>query len=145
MSEEKKRSYGWIVLTGLLGLLALSSLGLLLAGVDTSEFQASTGTAWAEFAARESGAAAYIVRLLTLIGIAASGFNLLGAIVSATAFRTEQRWAWLALWLYPLTFTGYAFVFLQGDAGPLGIYYLVLAGIIALVLLLSARRIMARS
>lgn len=77
---------------------------------------------------------------LLLAGIAAAAFSLLGALLSANAFRGGQRWAWGAMWLFPLVLAGYAAVFLNRQVTSLAAYCGALAAISALVLLLSIRR-----
>lgn len=35
-------------------------------------------------------------------GVALIGMGLFGVLITATAFRRRERWAWLALWYYPV-------------------------------------------
>jgi hypothetical protein len=35
-------------------------------------------------------------------GVALVGMGLFGALITATAYRRRDRWAWLALWYYPV-------------------------------------------
>jgi hypothetical protein len=130
----------WLILFILCALLALSSTGILVAGVDQNEFQTSTGLEWSAFQAREPGAAEYVLRLLRLLGTITFAFTLLGAVISFTAFRSGQRWAWYALWLIPLAFAACAAIFFTHDAPGLGIFYAIVTALALLGLVLPARR-----
>lgn len=41
------------------------------------------------------------------IGTAAIGMGLFGSVVTVTAFRRRERWAYLALWYYPVFWTAH--------------------------------------
>jgi hypothetical protein len=36
------------------------------------------------------------------IGVASIGMGLFGSVITMTAFRRRERWAWVALWYYPV-------------------------------------------
>jgi uncharacterized protein YjeT (DUF2065 family) len=44
---------------------------------------------------------------LRAIGVASIGMGLFGTIITATAFRRRERWAWIALWYYPVFWTAH--------------------------------------
>jgi hypothetical protein len=51
---------------------------------------------------------------LMAIGAASIGMGLFGAMISVTAFRRRERWAFLSLWYYPIFWTAH----LVGDLPP---------------------------
>jgi hypothetical protein len=51
---------------------------------------------------------------LHAIGVAAIGMGLFGALITLTAFRRRERWAYLTLWYYPIFWTAH----LVGDLPP---------------------------
>src|SRR5690348_12332766 len=53
-------------------------------------------------------------RYLRAIGAASIGMGLFGAVISATAFRRRERWAFLSLCYYPIFWTAH----LVGDLPP---------------------------
>lgn len=40
-------------------------------------------------------------------GVALIGMGLFGLLIATTAFRRRERWAWFALWYYPLFWTAH--------------------------------------
>ena len=44
---------------------------------------------------------------LRAIGAASIGMGLFGAAITVTAFRRRERWAYLALWYYPIFWTAH--------------------------------------
>ena len=48
-----------------------------------------------------SGGAPY----LRAIGVASIGMGLFGVLITTIAYRRRERWAWFALWYYPLFWT----------------------------------------
>jgi len=51
---------------------------------------------------------------LRAIGAASVGMGLFGAMITVTAFRRRERWAFFSLWYYPIFWT----VHLVGDLPP---------------------------
>lgn len=75
---------GWISLA-LIG-LAILVFGLIATVVPTS-----------------SGGPPY----LRAIGVASIGMGLFGLLITTIAYRRRERWAWFALWYYPLFWTAH--------------------------------------
>src|SRR5215213_9057147 len=48
------------------------------------------------------------------IGVASIGMGLFGLLIALIAYRRRERWAWFALWYYPLFWTAH----LVGDLPP---------------------------
>ena len=68
-------------------------------------------------------------------GVTLVGFNIFVLALSVGPYRRGERWAWYTLWLVPLLFIGYFFI------APEAVYfYLVLAALTALGLILPYRR-----
>ncbi|AIF84543.1 hypothetical protein NTE_02494 [Candidatus Nitrososphaera evergladensis SR1] len=40
--------------------------------------------------------------LLRTIGVATTGMGIFGVMITLTAYRRGEKWAWLALWYYPV-------------------------------------------
>lgn len=138
--KQGRRAYGWLVITGFAVLLALSSSFIVLAGPEASDFEETTGIAWADLSAQQPVVANYIAHLLGLLGVAAAGLAALGGGVAATAFRHGERWSWFVVGILPLTYLGFVVVFFRYGFTALAVYYSVPAAVMLLVLALSARR-----
>ena len=74
--------------------------------------------------------------MLGALGTALVGFNILAFIMSLIPYRRGERWAWYTLWLLPLEWVS-QFVFSPD------IFYLVLALLTAVGLVLPYRRLFA--
>jgi hypothetical protein len=44
---------------------------------------------------------------LRAIGVASIGMGIFGLLITTIAYRRRERWAWLALWYYPLFWTAH--------------------------------------
>jgi hypothetical protein len=137
--------YAWVVLFILGALLALSGSYILFAGVDQAEFQSAAGVAWGDFQAANPQAAAYLLRILRLLGAAGIGFSLFGAVVAFTVYRRGLRPAWIAMWLFPIVYGSFAAIFARDGAQALAGYYGFVALITLLALLLDYRRFFSNS
>lgn len=101
-TESAYQRHAWIVLLVLGILHTVSGLFVLLAGVDTGEFQNTTGVAWAEWSAANPTVAPYLRFMVRLMGAGFFGFALLGTAIALWPFRRGERWAWYLLWSYPV-------------------------------------------
>jgi hypothetical protein len=72
---------GWIS-------LAIIGVAILVFGLITALMPASSGPPY-----------------LRAIGVASIGMGLFGLWITAIAYRRRERWAWFALWYYPLFWT----------------------------------------
>jgi hypothetical protein len=72
---------GWIS-------LAIIGLAILLFGLISALMPASGGPPY-----------------LRAIGVASIGMGLFGLLITLIAYRRRERWAWFALWYYPLFWT----------------------------------------
>ena len=51
---------------------------------------------------------------LRTIGVASIGMGMFGLLITTIAYRRRERWAWFALWYYPVFWTAH----LVGDLPP---------------------------
>jgi hypothetical protein len=51
---------------------------------------------------------------LRAIGVASIGMGMFGLLITTIAYRRRERWAWFALWYYPVFWTAH----LVGDLPP---------------------------
>src|SRR5215207_6810044 len=70
--------------------LAIIGLAILLFGLITALMPASGGSPY-----------------LRAIGVASIGMGLFGVLITTIAYRRRERWAWFALWYYPLFWTAH--------------------------------------
>jgi hypothetical protein len=147
---------GWTVFTGISLVTALFGPGDMISGGSTFDFGETvmfnrlTGTTWDALQTADPGAANlidYQVRAggawLLLIGI-------LSLAISVTALRRGERWAWFAMWVWPLGVALIVTVLWSATRGPgEGIPIPIISGSITIVisiltLALSARRYLRR-
>ena len=76
--------------------------------------------------------------LMGALGVTWVGFNLFALILTLIPFRRGERWAWFTLWMLPLMWLS------QFALAPDHSYYLVLAIISAVGLILPYRRFFSR-
>jgi hypothetical protein len=74
---------GWIS-------LAIIGLAILVFGLITALMPASSGPPY-----------------LRAIGVASIGMGLFGLLITTIAYRRRERWAWFALWYYPVFWTAH--------------------------------------
>lgn len=109
--------YAWV-------LLLLVGVGALAIGVgdfalqqsgDTEMVAAVTGMPWAQLQASSPVVANLVDLLARVLGAWLIGFALLGIAISITAFRGGERWAWFAMWSFPLVMSLVFMAFLTAD------------------------------
>lgn len=100
--------FGWIVFLVLSLIIALFGLGDILtggstfAGGEAPTVQGISGMTWQELGSDSPNAANMINYLVRAGGAHLFVFGVLSLVVAATAFRRGDRWAWCAMWLWPL-------------------------------------------
>ena len=114
-------------------------------------FQGVTGMTWDELSAADPGAARLIDQQVRSTGAVLLVLGLLSLTVCVTAFRRGERWAWFAMWTWPiwLVLVYVVFWIVQPDLGS-GIPVPLISGTILLVitvatLALSNRRYMRQA
>ena len=107
-SETFFERYSWIVFLALGLIIALFGLGDILSGGATFEggeaptLQGISGMTWQQLSSANPNAASMIDYLVRAGGVHLFILGLLSMVVAATAFRRGERWAWYAMWLWPL-------------------------------------------
>jgi hypothetical protein len=96
------------------------------------------GRTWEQFAESDPEVASLYTMDLGILGMLGAGFGVLAAVVSLVPYRHGERWAWYALWLFPIAIGGVAIRMLVASY-PAGSYYAGLT-VVALVGLLLAIR-----
>lgn len=150
--ENFVERHAWKVFLGLSIIIALFGLGDMLTGGATFEsgegptLQGISGKTWAGLQADSPNAAAMIDYLVRAGGAHLCILGLLSLVVSLTAFRRGERWAWYAMWMWALWLAMIIGILLSaykqpgpGIPPPLisGSVFLVLS---VLTLLLSSRK-----
>ena len=69
-----------------------------------SAVESLTGRTFAQIATSDPGVANYTYYLIRTFTIFIAGLNAYLAVVSATAYRRGERWAWYLTWLVPALF-----------------------------------------
>ena len=120
--------------------VALSALWVALTPAgDQTEL---TGRAWDQFASQDPEVAYLFSRQLNILGFLGAGFGLLAAVVSIIPYRLGERWAWYALWLFPVTIGGVAARMLI-DQYPAGYYYAGITTVALVALLIPIRNVLS--
>lgn len=114
MSSANKKTeslfarYGFIVFFVLSLTIALFGLGDILSGGSTFQsgegptLQGISGMTWQELSSASPNAVTMIDYLVRAGGVHLFVLGLLSMVVAATALCHGDRWAWYAMWLWPL-------------------------------------------
>jgi hypothetical protein len=100
-----------------------------------------TGRTWAQFASQDPEVAYLFSRQLNILGFLGAGLGLLAAVISAIPYRHGERWAWYALWLFPVTIGAVA-ARMVVDQYPAGYYYAGITTVAVVALLLPIRNLL---
>ena len=98
----------WKVFAGVGAIVALFGVGDIGSGGASFEsgeavlFGSMTGTTWDVLLAADPGAAKMIDYLWRAEGAALVAVGVLAVAISLTALRRGDRWAWYAMWVFPL-------------------------------------------
>jgi hypothetical protein len=92
-----------------------------------------TGITFSQLAESSPGVANYIYYLIRILGIFSAGLGAFFMVVSATAYRKGELWAWYLTWVVPvlflLDFTNDYFAFGYVDVGSLIILMILVVGL----------------
>ena len=100
--------HAWKVFLGMSLIIALFGLGDVIMGGSTFKtgeaptLQGITGMTWQELGTESPQVANLIDYLVRLGGAHLLVVGVLSTLVSLTAFRQGERWAWYAMWIWPL-------------------------------------------
>lgn len=129
----------WVSWGGLATVATFAALSALWVALTPAGDQTElTGRAWEQFASQDPEVAYLFARQLNILGFLGAGFGLLAAVVSVIPYRRGERWAWHALWLFPVTIGGVAARMLI-DQYPAGYYYAGITTVALVALLLPIR------
>jgi hypothetical protein len=149
--------YAWAIFTGLSVVIVVFGLGDIASGGSTYEsgeavlFNSLTGTTWSDLRATDPGAANLIDYLVRAGGGELLVVGLLSLAICLTGLRRGERWAWLAMWVWPLWVALVIPLLLGAARTPgAGVPVPVISGSVVFViavatLLLSSRRYLLRA
>jgi len=106
--EKRYEKYAWIIpfAMGLFFLVSMSVTLLfpvILTGAEGA-VQSLTGSTFSQLAASSPGIANYIYYLIRIFAIFSAGLGAFFMVVSATAYRKGEAWAWYLTWVVPVLF-----------------------------------------
>jgi len=127
----------WIMLTavGLLATLSALYVAFTPAGSQTE----LTTQSWEAFATANQEVATLFEMQLVLAGLSAAGYSFFGTLVAWNAYKKGRKWAWFAMWLFPIVYGGAAVRMLIDQYG-VGYMYAGFAAISVAALLMPIRR-----
>ena len=102
--EKAYEKHAWIILFawGIFGVIG-GSLNIVEPTPEIiRDFEPITGTMWSELLATNPRAATFIDFTLRSAGILILAISLLMVALSLKAYRKGEKWAWYALWTYPV-------------------------------------------
>jgi hypothetical protein len=123
-SETFFGRHAWKVFLGLSIIIALFGLGDMLTGGSTFQsgegptMQGISGLSWEQLQIASPNAANMIDYLVRAGGAHLFVLGLWSMAVSVTAFRRGERWAWYAMWLWPLWLALIVFLLLGAYKQP---------------------------
>jgi len=126
----------WGLLTLMSTFVAASALWVALTPAgDQTELLDRT---WEQFAQADPEVASLYAMDLVILGLFGVGFGLLAAAASLVPYRHGERWAWLALWLVPITI-GAVTVRMLADQYSVGYLYAGFTAVALVAILLPTR------
>jgi hypothetical protein len=147
---------GWTIFTGISLVTAVFGLGDIVSGGSTFGlgegvlFNRLTGTTWDALQAADPGAANLIDYQVRASGAWLLVVGIFSLAICVTALRRGERWAWYAMWVWPLGVALVVAMLWSAIQGPgEGIPVPIISGSITIVisvltLVLSARRYVRR-
>src|SRR5271156_2993154 len=106
--EKRYEKYAWVIpfVMGLFFLVSMSVTLLfpvILTGAEGA-VQSLTGSTFSQLAASSPGVANYVYYLIRILAIFSAGLGAFFMVVSATAYRKGEAWAWYLTWVVPVLF-----------------------------------------
>ena len=106
--EKAYEKYAWVIpfVMGLFFLVSMAATFLfpvILTGAEGA-VQSLTGSTFSQLAASSPGVANYVYYLIRILAIFSAGLGAFFAVVSATAYRKGEAWAWYLTWVVPVLF-----------------------------------------
>ena len=137
--ERRPATPAWAVLAGVSAVTAASALATLLLSSPTS-FEAETHVPWSTFAQAYPTVADQYELVARSAQLFALTVGLMALAISVYPFRARERWAWVVMWLLPLSMLPGALgtALARGDHRLFGLGYLLLA-VVAVGAIVAAR------
>ena len=142
---------GWTIFTGISLVTVLFGLGDMISGGSTFAFGETvmfnrlTGTTWDALQAADPGAANLIDYQVRASGVWLLLIGILSLGICVTALRQGERWAWYAMWVWPLGVAVIVAVLWSAMQGPGdGIPIPIISGSITIVISLATLGLSAR-
>ena len=106
--EKPYEKFAWVIpfVMGLFFLVSMSStffFPVILTGAEGA-VKSLTGSTFSQLAASSPGVANYVYYLITILAIFSAGLGAFIMVVSATAYRKGEVWAWYLVWVVPVLF-----------------------------------------
>jgi hypothetical protein len=106
--EKAYEKYAWLIpfVMGLFFLISMAATIIsprILTGAENA-VETLTGTKFSQIAASSLGIANCIYYLITILAIFSAGLGAFIMVVSATAYRKGEVWAWYLIWVVPMLF-----------------------------------------
>ena len=120
--EKFHEDHAWVLLFALSLFIAATAVVGIVSGIDRTDFEQSANLTWDEMQALNPTVSDYVQRVIRLNGAAYLGLGLIAAVLSWTAYRRGERYAWFAMWVLPLTLAASAAVFAV-ESSDLAYYY----------------------
>jgi len=106
--EKAYEKYAWVIpfVMGLFFLLSMVATLFDPRILTEAEHavESLTGSTFSQLAASSPGVANYVYYLIRILAIFSAGLGAFLAVVSATAYRNGEAWAWYLTWVVPVLF-----------------------------------------
>jgi hypothetical protein len=124
--ENWYQKYSWLVwvIVALSGLIP--AVQLFVAPSSGLSFFAGMGHPVPESILSNPQESAFLEFLLRWIGTVLFGGNILTLFIAATAWRERARWAWIAMWYWPLMFASHYLIYSDGFLKKAQVVWVVL-------------------
>src|SRR5580692_9311445 len=136
--ERAYEKYAWVIPFAMGLFFLVSVVATLLYTVILTEaehaVESLTGSTFSQLAASSPGVANYIYYLIRILAIFSAGLGAFFMVVSATAYRKGEVWAWYLTWVVPVLFlldlSNDYFAFGYVDVGSMFIAAILVAGLL---------------
>ncbi len=119
-SNKKLHGYAWILLLVVSVASLLIGLGdFILAGDgDPALVESMIGRPWLDLKATDPALANLVNLISRILGAWLTGLSIMALVITLTAYRNVERWAWYALWAPPISYILVFATFLTANQVP---------------------------